>query len=62
MRRAGWNDGLLPGPEPALQSVYEISDYAELQAKWLAYARSHASGTLTASSGTPEKAPSVERR
>jgi hypothetical protein len=50
------------GPEPALRSIYKISGYDELQKRWLAYARAHASGTLTASSDTSEKQPSAERR
>ena len=43
------------GPEAALRTSYGISGYDDLQKRWLAYARSQAAGTLTASSDTAEK-------
>jgi hypothetical protein len=49
------------GFEPALKRVYKIADFAELQSRWTAYARSRASAELTASSES-EKAPAPARR
>ena len=47
------------GTEPALRSAYAIRDFSELHERWVEYARSHASGTLSASS---EKSDEDARR
>jgi hypothetical protein len=52
------------GFDPALKRVYKIADGAELQARWLTFAKagSKPSAELTASSSDPEKAPAPARR
>ena len=50
------------GAESALRSVYQISGFDELQKRWLTYARSQASATLTASSDTSDKSSTKARR
>ena len=50
------------GAEPAIRSVYGMRDLGELQERWIAYARSRASGTLTASSDTAGKDDPPPRR
>jgi hypothetical protein len=52
------------GFEPALQKVYEIAGYADLQSRWLTFAREHSSAaTLATSSGDePAKDTAATRR
>jgi hypothetical protein len=50
------------GAEPAVRSVYGIRDFGELHERWVEYARSHASGTLAASSETADQDATRARR
>ncbi|MCA1686165.1 MAG: hypothetical protein LC745_09320, partial [Planctomycetia bacterium] len=51
------------GVEPALRQVYSVSGFAELQKRWLVYARETSSGSaaITASSDDPTKHPAAPR-
>jgi hypothetical protein len=50
------------GFETALKQVYEIGGYADLQSRWLAYARSRSNSALAASTTDPESTPGTSRR
>jgi hypothetical protein len=50
------------GYEPALQSVYRIVDFSELERRWLAHLRDASGAALAASAADGEQAPRVPRR
>jgi hypothetical protein len=56
VQQAQWS-----GFEPALKQVYEISDFGELQTKWLTFAKAKSSSVLTATSDRDPAVTPVRR-
>jgi hypothetical protein len=56
VQQAQWS-----GFEPALEQVYEISNFGELQTKWLTFAKAKSSGVLTATSDRDAAVTPVRR-